>query len=436
MHILIIIVVLLALAYIVNQVMQQKNSAQDSASQSGQAGNGAHPVHQANLDREAAATALAFIAEGKLFYRPAHGEIRQIHSPYVQEMLDKLEKHQERNAWKQNTSFGVSASGGLRQFDKKNVQINTSSMQFDEQGRILYFLQDQGIGGLFSYHLDSGEERRIIHRQNLSLADLNLDAASGKVLAASTDKSGASNLVMLNREGEQMRALTGGDTLDTAPCRIPGAETQILFQSTGIARDQSGMLVAYGNASIQMLDTKNGSISAILDDPQYDYLHPRVCPRGNLHFIRRPYEIPKYETKNALLDTLFFPFRLLRAIFHYLNFFSLMYSRKPLTSASGPTVSADLKEIILKGKRIDAEKALQKENKVNGVPSLVPASWQLISRDRQGKETVLAANVVSYDMRTDGSIIYSNGRGVFLLGGPGQSSLIIKSDLVADVIVQ
>ncbi|MFX5595148.1 hypothetical protein ABTD92_21070, partial [Acinetobacter baumannii] len=85
-------------------------------------------------------------------------------------------------------------------------------------------------------------------------------------------------------------------------------------------------------------------------------------------------------------------FRLLRAVFHYLNFFSLMYSRKPLTSASGPALNADLKEIILKGKRIDAEKALLNENKINGVPSLVPASWQLISRDQQGNETVLAAN--------------------------------------------
>lgn len=433
MHILIIVIVLLGLAYVVNQAMQKNTSAQSTRQQ---VTNSVNHVHQANLDREAAATAVAFIAEGKLFYRPAHGEIRQINSPYVQEMIDKMEKHRDRHAWKQDTSFSISASGSMRQFNRDSAPINTSSMQFDAQGKILYFLQDQGIGGLFSYDLKTGEEKRLLHRQNLALTDLNLDIANGQILASSTGKSGIANLVMLNSEGDEYRELTGGDTLDTSPCRIPGAEKRILFQSTGIARDQRGTVLAYGNASIQMLDMQSGSISAVLDDPQYDHLHPRVCPKGNLHFIRRPYEVPKYETSNALLDTLFFPFRLLRAVFHYLNFFSLMYSRKPLTSASGPALNADLKEIILKGKRIDAEKALLNENKINGVPSLVPASWQLISRDQQGNETVLAANVVSYDMRADGNIIYSNGRGVFLLGAPGQSSLVVKNDLVADVIVQ
>lgn len=433
MHILIIIIALLALAYFLNQA-KQKNKLSTEEKPLPAAVHDA--AHQSHLDRVANGQTVAFISEGKLFYRAAHGEVKQLHSPYVQDMLDKMEKHRERNAWKQNTSFGVSASGAMRQFDGDGAHINATAMQFDEQGRILYFLQDSGMGGLFSYELATGVERRILHRQNLALTDMNLDQASGKLLASSMNKTGVANLVMLNREGDDYRELTGGDTLDTSPCWIPDAEKQVLYQSTGIARNQSGVALAFGNASIQMLDMKTGSVSPVLDDPAYDYLHPRVCQQGNLHFIRRPYEAPKYETSNALLDVLLFPFRLLRALFHYLNFFSMMYSRKPLTSASGPALNADLKEIILKGKRIDAEKALRKENMVNGVPSLVPASWQLVSRNRQGLETVLATNVVAYDMRTDGSIIYSNGRGVFLLGNGRQSSLILKSELVADVIAQ
>ncbi|MFZ6874424.1 TolB family protein [Undibacterium sp. Di27W] len=433
MHLLIIIVALLGIAYVLNQLVQKDKSGTIGATLP----NSAHdPAQQSKLDHAAPGTAVAFISEGKLFYRAAHGEVKQLHSPYVQEMLDKMERHQEKNAWKQGTSFGISASGAMRRFDGEAAQINTTAMQFDEQGRILYFLQDAGMGGLFSYELETGVEKRILHRQNLALTDMQLDKVTGRLLASATNKTGVANLVMLDREGDNYRELTGGDTLDTSPCWIPDAEKQILYQSTGIARNQSGITLAHGNASIQMLDMKNGSVTPVLDDPAYDYLHPRVCPQGNLHFIRRPYEIPKYETRNALLDALLFPFRLLRAVFHYLNFFSMMYSRKPLTSASGPAMNADLKEIMLKGKRIDAEKALQKENMINGVPSLVPASWQLISRNRQGLETVLATNVVAYDMRNDGSIIYSNGRGVFLLGTGRLSSLILKSDLVADVIAQ
>jgi hypothetical protein len=112
----------------------------------------------------------------------------------------------------------------------------------------------------------------------------------------------------------------------------------------------------------------------------------------------------------------------------------MMYSRKPLTSASGPAVKADLKEILLKGKRIDAEKALRNAGMVQGVPSLVPSSWQLICRDRQGQEQVLASNVVAYDIRPDGSIVYSNGRGAFLLENGRQASLMMKADLIEELV--
>jgi hypothetical protein len=63
----------------------------------------------------------------------------------------------------------------------------------------------------------------------------------------------------------------------------------------------------------------------------------------------------------------------------------------------------------------------------------VPRSWELVSRNRQGQETVLATNVASYDLMADGSIIYSNGRAVFMLGQGGQTTLILKEDLVGDV---
>jgi hypothetical protein len=114
-----------------------------------------------------------------------------------------------------------------------------------------------------------------------------------------------------------------------------------------------------------------------------------------------------------------FPFRLLRAVFHYLNFFSLMYTRKPLTSASGPKVEADWKNILVQGKRIDAEKALREARAVHGVSSLVPADWQLVRRSPHGAEQVLETSVASYDIGADGAVVYTNGRGVFAIEQDG-----------------
>ncbi|MBV8636325.1 MAG: hypothetical protein JO002_17665 [Burkholderiaceae bacterium] len=229
-----------------------------------------------------------------------------------------------------------------------------------------------------------------------------------------------------------MRELTGGDTCDTAPVWSSIEEREILYQSTGLARNEQGILLARSHATIQQLSMGSGTITPILDDPRFDFLQPRVSDAGDLYFIRRPYEAPKYAASSFVADTLLFPFRLLRAVFHYLNFFSLMYTRKPLTSASGPAMQADVKEIILKGKRVDAEKALR-EGSVEGVPSLVPGSWQLMRKTRDGQEEAVAKHVLSYSLIADG-ILYSNGRAVFLQKEGGKPQLVLKSDLVDEVV--
>lgn len=395
------------------------------------------PDETASLSRESAhpapPMAVAWLANGNIYYEAAGTGTKQIHSLYIQEVTDRLEKSRALHAWKKDTAFGFTAHGGVRDFDPDGAKILATSALFDGDQRLVYFLRDEGVGGLFAQNLATGDEQRLLLKSGLHLADLHLDRQHGKILCSSLSKNGTAAIAILNCDGSGFRELTGGDTFDSAPTWIAGWDNKILFQSAGLARDAQGYLVAQGNASLQMLDIDSGKLSPVLDDSGFDYLHPRVCPRGNLHFIRRPYQTPRATPTQVLEDIVFFPFRLLRAVFHYLNFFSVMYTRKPLTSASGPATRADIKEILLKGKRIDAEKALREERRVHGVPSLVPHSWQLIRRDQQGNEEVLACNVLSYDLLSDGRIVYSNGRGAFLLNDSGDSRLILQGDLIGDL---
>jgi hypothetical protein len=375
----------------------------------------------------------AFLANGLLFYRERSGEVTQLHSTYVQESIDRRERSRNRHNWKQGTSFNIAAGGGMRNFDVADKPILATTAAYDSNGDLLYFLKDEGIGGLFRREAASGNELRVLLRPNLHLSDLCLSPDGGMLAASSRQSSGEANIVLFNRDGSGLREVTGGDTIDAAPAWVPDAPKRLLFQSSGLARDEQGSIIALGHASIQMLDMESGSVAPILENAEFDYLKPRVGQDGNLLFIRRPYEAPRYSPANMLADTLFFPFRLLRAVFHYLNFFSLMYSRKPLTSASGPAMRADIKNILLQGRRIDAEKALRSERPVQGVPSLVPSSWELVSRTRAGDECVLATNVTSYDLSPDGTIVYSNGRGVFVLERDGSAGLAAKDDLIGEV---
>lgn len=375
----------------------------------------------------------AFLSNGLLFLRERGGELRQLDSAYVQESMDRRERARERHGWKQGTSFGIAAGGGSRSFEASDKPVLATSAAFEANGNLLYFLRDESIGGLFRREAESGNEIRLLLKQSLSLCGLSLSPDGGSLAASSQQSDGVANIALLNSDGSNYREVTGGDTVDGAPAWIPGVPNRLLFQSSGLARDERGYIVAQGHASIQMLNMESGSVTPVLENPRFDHLKPRVCTAGNLLFIRRPFEAPRYELSSIFTDTLLFPFRLLRALFHYLNFFSLMYTRKPLTSASGPAVQADIKNILLQGRRIDAEKALRSERPVQGVPSLVPSTWELVSRNREGEERVLATNVASYDISPDGTIVYSNGRGVFVLGQDGSAGLALKDELVGEV---
>ena len=378
--------------------------------------------------------AFAFLSNGFLFYRERGGEVKQVHSAYAQEALDRRERSREKHSWKKGTSFGIAAGGGARHFEAPDKPLQATSAAFEANGNLLYFLKDDAVGGLFRREVASGNEIRVLLKQKLHLGDLN-PSPDGTMLAASSQQTGGvANIALLKSDGSGYCEVTGGDTIDASPAWVPGVKDRLLFQSSGLARSDEGYIVAQGNASIQMLNMESGSVASVLENPRFDYLKPRVCPAGNLLFIRRPFELPRYGASSVFIDTLLFPFRLLRAVFHYLNFFSLMYTRKPLTSASGPAVQADMKNILLQGRRIDAEKAVRSARAVQGVPSLVPDSWELVSRNREGDERVLATNVASYDISPDGSIVYSNGRGVFVLEQDGPPRLALRDELVADVV--
>jgi hypothetical protein len=278
---------------------------------------------------------LAFISNGKLFYQAPDQELRELQSPHVRTVMDRMERQQQLHGWKEGTAFSKSYTGRYGNGSVDAVGIEATSAEFAASDRLLYFLRDGSFGGLFEYDLARDTEKRLLHKQSLSLEDLRIDPDGRRLLCAQRARNGTANIVVMDADGNNHREVTSGDTLDTAPAWVPGQGHMVLFQSSGLARNPAGHVLAQSPSSIQMVDTDAGSLSAILEDPRFDFLQPRVGPNGFLYFIRRPYESPRYHMDNAVVDALLFPFRILRALFHYLNFFSLMYSRKPLITPRG-----------------------------------------------------------------------------------------------------
>ncbi|MCC2657992.1 MAG: hypothetical protein K0Q76_3100 [Panacagrimonas sp.] len=433
MHLLFVVVLVVLVVLLILSLRPRGTNDSDSG------GGAAHPwgAGGAPSAQNAGAPPVAFVSRGKLFHwNAAQSAVREIQSPYVQGVMDRLERSRRQHGWKEGTSFGAAFSrGGPRGGTAAAQPIQATSIHFSGPERVLYFLRDDNVGGLFEQNLADGSERRVVHKQHLSFEDLRLSPDGAQLLCTQHAGNGTANIALMTVEGSDYRELTGGDTVDTAPAWIPDDPDRVVFQSAGLARDPQGFAIAQGPSSIQMAHLKDGTLAPVREDAGLDFLQPRVGTNGALYFIQRPYEPPRYGTGQALLDALLFPFRLLRAVFHYLNFFSLMYTRKPLTTASGPAMQGDLKEILLKGKRIDAEEMLRKGKLVSGVPSLVPASWVLVRRDRSGSEQVLARHVSSYDLAADNTVLFSNGCGVFALGEGKTPRVLLRDQLIADVVV-
>lgn len=384
---------------------------------------------------------LAYLAEGRLFYRSDNGS-ELIESAFGQDVINRALQRQAKNEWK---TGGESASGmysrqtlwGSSAGDPKAINVRITAVApgaSDEE--LLYVVSTEAVGGLFSYNLKTKKETRLFHKENLYLSDFNKKPNEDMIACCQRMGNGTASITVIR--GNDVSDITEGDSVDEAPYWIPGAGKKLIYQCAGIARNKAGYMMGVGHSSIQKLDLETGTLETLAEDEKTDYLSPKMSANGDLYYIKRPYEEPfkqhSYSLGKGIVDTVLFPFRLARAMFDFLNVFSMVFSKKPLTTASGPKVEGpDEKTLFLRGRIIDAQKALS-ENKGAEQPSLVPASWQLIRKNKDGHEHVLANSVLSFDLTPEGKVYYSNGIAVFEIADGGQRNLVFKDKLVDTLV--
>lgn len=377
---------------------------------------------------------LAFIASGKLYLLDGP-EPRLVESHFVQEMLDRAERTRERNDWKQGSmswTFSRSAMAGLQApaAEPGARRVEFTGIAPDGQGGLYYALETGLTCGLFSYSPGLGDERRLFHRQQFRIRDLARRPADGLLAMSSRNGDATAHIALMAAEGRGLKQATDGDVVDELPSFDDAG--RLLYQSAGLARDARGFPVAQSPYAILRLDLDSGNVETLAESPAHDCLAPRARAQ-TLYYIRRPYE-PRTRVSpwRVLQDIALFPFRLARAVIHFLDFFSLMFSRKPLITAGGPPRQGpDRRTIMLWGKMIDAEKALQ-EKKLNG--ALVPRHWELIQKDAAGEKTI-AQHVIAYDLCPDGSIIYTNGTAIHHLTDGAPPKKLCHSRLIERLIL-
>jgi hypothetical protein len=161
---------------------------------------------------------------------------------------------------------------------------------------------------------------------------------------------------------------------------------------------------------------------------------PQLSTDGSLYFIRRPYRDPNQPPTpwRAALDLVLLPFRLLYAVFQFLNFFTVRYTGNTLTTTGNARQKhADIRKMMIWGNLLDADKAANRAE--DGTPALVPKTWELIRR-KDDQEEVVAKGVLCYDLYSDGSVLYSNGNGIYRVDRKGSAERLAKDALIEQLV--
>jgi len=368
---------------------------------------------------------LAYIAQGKLHLQRDGGP-QTVESAFGRSLRDRAVQIHNRHAWKAQGRGAQYMRGVLwagTERDPVEVRIRVTSVTRGRNpGEVLYTLETDEISGVFA--LDAtGFEQRLFHTADFRVQDIDVHPDGGGIALSAHYRNGMANVAVLNVDGSDFTEVSEGDSVDQAPRWVPGTERQLVFQSAGAGRDAGGRFSEFGPFAVHRLDLDSGEISCLAEDAKFDLLGPQMAGDGALYYIRRPYANgqPAINPFLAITDIALLPFRLLYAVFQFVNFFSVRYTGRPLSTSGGAAKkSQDVKRMMVWGNLIDAERAAQEDRLgEQDAPSMVPSSWQLVRQSPDGTE-VMAKGVLSFHIARDGSVIYTNGSAVHSIQPNGE----------------
>jgi hypothetical protein len=337
---------------------------------------------------------IAYLSRGRLNVLTEGGGVRTIDSKFGKDVRERALQIQDRNAWKtQGTGARFMTGGRLwsqANRDPMAMKITIAGIARGcGPGDVLYSLETNEITGVFSVRHETGEERRLFHSAEARVRHVAASPDGASVACALAGGGGTSHISIMRADGSEFVDITEGDSVDLAPSWVPGHARALVFQTAGIARDADGYPVGQGPFSIHQIDLDSGEMTCLAEDPKSDFLGPRVARDGSVLYIRRPYTLWKSRPSflRAFFDFLLLPFRLLYAVFQFLNFFTVRYTGKPLTnSGDAKSKEMDIRQMMIWGNMIDAQKAARESEKAGDASgAIVPSTWQLVRSGPAGE---------------------------------------------------
>lgn len=281
-------------------------------------------------------------------------------------------------------------------------------------------------------------EGLVLRKNDFVVQDMAYDE-SKKRLALSVNTQGYErHICILPLDANRTQYLTEGDCQDSNPCFDPRDTMQLYYDSCGLAYGEHR--IAYSPKEIFHLDMATGELQTIASDPKFDFFKPKMDGLGNLYFIKRPYsrDGSPQSPLTTFKDIIVAPFKIIRAIVGWLDFFTQRYTGESLKTTSGnnPAKSQQKseEELFVEGNLIKAQQNLERNQKAGEkYPGMIPNSWELIKMTASGEMIVLKKGVMSFALK-DNSIFYSNGKYLVEIDQNNNENLRVEAKLISKII--
>lgn len=366
------------------------------------------------------------------------GEITEFQSDFFNKYISTSIRQAEADEWK-TTGFGAQFRGDAIQNlrnsqNDEEVRVSYTGLSFLDDNTILYSILLNNLSAVYTKDLTAKKdgEGHVIHSNQQIYKGCSI--CGNKIAFTVLDNPVTSHVAIFDRNTDDYETITDGDCADETPVFSKKYPNEIIFSSKGVGRDSSMNFVKYSPSSIYHYNLDSGEVSEIYSSDNFSYVSPKDDENGNLYCIKRPSEF-KNKNENIFVDILLIPVKIVKAIYYFLESFTRMFTGENFTEKSSGDIKKNNKnptQIFIDGNEIYADKEYKTNLKhKDEIAGIIPRSFELI-KISNGKEEVLAKGVIAFEILSDKSIVYSNGKHLILLKD-GVKTKLCTSNLITQL---
>jgi hypothetical protein len=356
----------------------------------------------------------------------------------VDQYKKNLEEIKQRKEWKSKGTGAMFMGRAIQQQGAEEVHAYPCDAVFIGLNRVIYAARLEDGTAVYSKSLVDLQEVEgvVLRKKDFIIHTMDYEAGRKRlVLSASVSGEYEWHLSILDVEGNRIQYVTEGDCRDANPTFDPHNPDQVYYDSCGFAYDQHRRM-SIGPKKICVLNLKTGDLDTVIEDPNFDYLKPQKDSLGNLYFLKRPYK-NKADPFSLLKALITAPFKIIKAIIGWLDFFTQNYASESLKTTGGrnPAKVKPLsdEELFIEDNLVNVEKT-RRENINTGekYPGIIPKSWELVQRSPDGTLRTLKKGVLSFSVHDD-HIVYSNGELLVQIESTGAETKLLEGKLITKI---